>query len=213
MKSICLLSQKPGSSREAFRAYYEGPHATLGMTHFPFSKYLRNHVVSASRPIDFDVVSEFYSADLAKSAEIMAGPVGAIMDADEKRFMDQSLIRPAASEETILYGPPRDIAAAQTRRVLVMLQQPDVDALAAWAEAFGKAEAGVTRISLDIASSFSQGGKAFPFDAMLSLWLAPGAAAPADGALAELNPALTLLTDVCETPPQELAARYNPQPA
>ena len=92
-----------------------------------------------------------------------------------------------------------------------MLQQPDVDALTAWAAAFGKAEAGVIRISLDIASSFSKGSKAFPFDAMLSLWLAPGAAPPDDTVLAELNPALTLLTDVCETTPQELAARYKPR--
>jgi uncharacterized protein (TIGR02118 family) len=212
MKSICLLSQKPGSSREAFRAYYEDNHAVLGMRHFPFTKYLRNHVVSASAPIDFDVVSEFYSDDLAKSGEIMAGPIGAIMDADEKRFMDQSLIRPAASEETILYGPPRDIAEPGTRRVLMMLDSPDVAALTRWARDFGEANPGVERISLDLTTPFAAGPRAFPFDAVLSLWLKSGETPPDAILPGGMNPRLILLVDVCESTPEELASLYEGAP-
>jgi len=209
MKSICLLSQKTGSSREAFRRYYEDNHAILGMRHFPFAKYLRNHVVTASGPIDFDVLSEFYSDDLAKSAEIMAGPIGAIMDADEKRFMDQSLIRPAASDETILYGPPRDIAPPGTRRVLMMLDAPDAAALAAWAPKFAGAHPEITRISLDLATPFVAGDRAFPFDGVLSLWLKPGEAAPAADLPGDVTPRLTVLADVCESTPEQLVSLYG----
>jgi uncharacterized protein (TIGR02118 family) len=210
MKSVCLLSRKPGSSREAFRTYYEERHALLGMRYFPFSKYVRNHVVSASRPIDFDCVSEFYVPDIAKSVQVLAGPVGAIMDADEKRFMDQSLLRPAASEETILYGPARGPARADSRRVMVMMHRPDVAALRDWASLFGAAEAGVARVSLDNATSFTERSRAFPFDAVLSLWLTPGAPLPDDSTLAVLRPTVTVITEVCESEPEQLAALYRP---
>lgn len=209
MKSICLLSQKPGSSREAFRRYYEESHAILGMRHFPFTKYLRNHVVAASAPIDFDVLSEFYADDLAQSAQIMAGPIGAVMDADEKRFMDQGLIRAAASKESILYGPSRDVAPPGTRRVLMLLDAPDVAALAQWAGNVGDAHADIARISLDLTSPFGPGPRAFPFDAVLSLWLKAGAQAPTVDLPGGASHRLSVLTEVCESPPAQIAELYH----
>ena len=44
MKSVCLLTRRAGTTREAFRDYYETQHCRLGMKYFPFAKYLRNHV-------------------------------------------------------------------------------------------------------------------------------------------------------------------------
>src|SRR5512139_3816481 len=119
MKSVCLLTRRPGTTREAFRDYYETQHSRLGMKYFPFAKYLRNHVLESSREIDFDCVSEFYFDAGRSGGDLMATPVGEILRADERKFMDQSLIRPAGAEESILAGPPREEAAPGTRRQLL----------------------------------------------------------------------------------------------
>ena len=73
MKSLCLLTRRAGTTREAFRDYYETQHCRLGMKYFPFAKYLRNHVVAASVDIDFDCVSEFYFAAGRGGAGALAG--------------------------------------------------------------------------------------------------------------------------------------------
>ena len=217
MKSVCLLTRRAGTTRAAFRDYYETQHCRLGMKYFPFVKYLRNHVVAASADIDFDCVSEFYT-DLGRvSGDLMATPIGDIMRADERKFMDQALIRPAVAEESILAGPPRDVAAPGTQRQILMLHpaagEPDeafFDVVRAWGLELGAAP-GVMRASLDRTAIFRTDGPAFPWRAMLSLWLAPGAA-PAQIAAppAALGLGVALLADVCESPPELIRALYDP---
>ena len=217
MKSVCLLTRRAGTAREAFRDYYETQHCRLGMKYFPFAKYLRNHVLAASAEIDFDCVSEFYFDPERGGGDLMATPVGDILRADERKFMDQGLIRPAIAEESILAGPPRDVAAPGTQRQLLMLDPADgaadeafFAAVCDWGLALGAAP-GVMRVSLDRTTPFTPGAGGFPWRAMLSLWLTPGAA-PAQFAPppAALGVGVALLADVCESPPELIRALYDP---
>jgi len=217
MKSLCLLSRRPGTTREAFREYYETRHCKLGMKYYPFAKYLRNHVLESSREIDFDCVSEFYIDDGRLQVDPMSTPAGEILRADERSFMDQSLIRPALGEESILAGPPRDVAPPGTRRQLLLLNpaagSDDAGfpgAVRDWGLAFAK-QAGVQRVSLDRTTAFAPGAAGFPWRAVLSLWLADRAAPLAIGAVPlPLELGVTLLAAVCESPPEEIAALYDP---
>ena len=218
MKSVCLLTRRAGTTREAFRDYYETQHCRLGMKYFPFAKYLRNHVLAASADIDFDCVSEFYFDPERSGGDLMATPVGDILRADERKFMDQGLIRPAVAEESILAGPPRDVAAPGTQRQLLMLEPAGGTAEAAffaaardWGLGLGAAQEGVMRVSLDRTTAFAPGAAGFPWRAMLSLWLAPGAApARITAPSAALRLGVALLVDVCESPPELIHALYDP---
>ena len=218
MKSLCLLTRRAGTTREAFRDYYETQHCRLGMKYFPFAKYLRNHVVAASVDIDFDCVSEFYFDAGRGGADLMATSVGDILRADERKFMDQGLIRPAVAEESILAGPPRDVAAPGTQRQLLMLDPADgaadadfFAALRDWGLALGAAP-GMLRVSLDRATPFAPGAGGFPWRAMLSLWLAPGATpVPILAPPAMLALGVALLVDACESPPELIRALYAPE--
>lgn len=218
MKSVCLLTRRAGTTREAFRDYYETQHCRLGMKYFPFAKYLRNHVVAASADIDFDCVSEFYFDPARGGGDLMATPVGDILRADERKFMDQGLIRPAVAEESILAGPPRDVAAPGTQRQLLMLEPAGGTADAAffaaardWGLGLGAAQEGVMRVSLDRTTPFAPGAAGFPWRAMLSLWLEPGAApARITAPSAALRLGVALLVDVCESPPELIHALYDP---
>ncbi len=62
MKVVTLIQRKPGTTRAAFKDYYEKNHARLGTRYFPFDKYVRNHLDS-SEPADvpFDVYMEAFS--------------------------------------------------------------------------------------------------------------------------------------------------------
>lgn len=167
-KSICALVHKPGSTREAFQAYYESSHAPLGASLFPFSAYARNHLVD---PGDFswDTISEFWSDDIAAAAALMGGPIGETMRADEAKFMDQSRIAPGGAAEEVL--SPGAKADDQGRRSAVLLTAApgaaDWAAVArAWAAALAQQHAGV---SIDFVTAWQQ--PAFPADAVV--WL-PG---------------------------------------
>lgn len=219
MKSVCLLTRRDGTTREAFRDYYETSHSRLGSRHFPFAKYLRNHLVEASQPVDFDVVSEFYFDDDAAIGGLMDGPVGEILRADERKFMEQSLIRSAAVEERVLAGPPRDVAAPGTRRRMFLLSAPGRPderfhaAVCAWGESLAGSP-GVMRVSADLVNpDIPMSPTPFPYDAVLSLWLdgseKDGVAAPEPPAGVSLE--VALLADVCESPPELLAELYQSQ--
>ena len=79
MKVSCLLTRRDDITRQAFREYYESQHAPLGMRHFPFQKYLRNHVLESSSEIDFDVIMESYFDDQVDVAAIDNGDIRSIM--------------------------------------------------------------------------------------------------------------------------------------
>lgn len=217
MKSICLLTRRAGTTRAAFRDYYETGHCRLGMKYYPFAKYLRNHVVESAQDIDFDCVSEFYIEDGRLSVDPKQTAAGKVLDADERSFMEQRLIRPARAEETILFGPPRDVAAPGTRRQLLLLDPAaaiDDETFAAaitdWAQAIANLP-GVVRISLDRVLPYAPDRTPFPCRALLSVWPGVGASPlelPSTPATIELR--VALLADVCETPPAEIAALYDP---
>lgn len=217
MKSVCLLTHRPGSTREAFRDYYENNHSRLGSRYFPFRKYVRNHLLSSVGEVDFDVLTEFFFDDGVDVAKVHSGRVREILDADEKRFMDQRLIRPAGAAEVLLAGSARDVSPAGTRRQMLMLcHTGDAagfgDAVNAWGRQLAAAEARLQRVSVDYTQAYAardEGG--FPFDAVLSLWL------PASGgAVQELSPPAAIalqadvLTEVCESTPELLRALYAP---
>src|SRR5579859_7193698 len=88
MKVITLIARKPGTSRAAFKAYYEENHAPLGTRYFPFDKYVRNHLVSSvPEDVGFDVLMESW-LDRTKAMAILTGEIEGIFAEDEARFMD-----------------------------------------------------------------------------------------------------------------------------
>ena len=217
MKSICLLSRRPGSMRESFRDYYETRHSRLGAKYFPFRKYVRNHVLTADRELDFDVITEFwFDDDFSGPGELMAGRIGVIMSLDERNFMDQSLIRPVAVQEILLAGSPREVAAPGTRRQMLMASPPPGQE-AAFEESIRRwglelsVRSGVSRVSLDrIQNAWAGGPSRFPAAALLSVWLRGEAPAIAVEAPAGVALGASVLTAVCETPTEALRGLYSP---
>ena len=219
MKSVCLLSHRPGSTRQAFRDYYENNHSRLGSRYFPFSKYVRNHVLSSASEVDFDVLTEFFFDDGVDVAGVHSGRIREILDEDERQFMEQRLIRPASAEELLLSGGPRDIAPEGTRRQLLLLSYSGDaagfhDAVNSWGMELAAMGGALPRVSVDYTQAHAASGDGrFPFDAVLSLWL------PAKGqALSGLSPPAAVqvradvLTEVCESTPELLRELYDPNP-
>jgi len=106
-KSVSALVRRPDLSRDAFHAYYEANHAPLAVAHFPFARYVRNHLLDAP-DIGFDTLSEFWAADFDALAAVSAGPVGPLICEDELRFMDKPRNAPAWAEETMLSASDRN---------------------------------------------------------------------------------------------------------
>ena len=151
-KSICALVHKPGSTREAFQRYYEDNHAPLAVGLFPFSAYVRNHLVDPGA-FGWDTISEFWSEDIAEAASLMNGPIGDTMRADEERFMDRSRIAPGGAQETILsHGPQAD---EEGRRTCLLLDAgaADVERFRGWAAALAHHVSGV---SIDFVTPWKQ---------------------------------------------------------
>lgn len=216
-KTVALISRRADLTRPAFREYYETNHAFLGMRHFAFRKYLRNHVVdTAGAGPGFDVFSEFWNESIANAYATLASPIGDLMREDERRFMDQSKQRAARSTERLVAGPPRGIDPTPTRKqILVLTNDGDADRAAffdmaaRWGAALAAAAPGEThRITLDAITPFENAP--FPCDAILSVWLAHAR----HGVTYGTPPAgITLLAvatvESCETTPEVLAANYK----
>lgn len=177
-KSICALVHKPGTTRDAFQTYYETQHASLAISLFPFTGYVRNHVLAADGEFAWDTISEFWSGDIKEAAALMKGPVGVRMRADERRFMDQSRIAPASARELALSdGAP---AAADGARTAMLVHGEDT-AVLAWARTLAADHAGV---SVDFAESWQH--PAFPADAVI--WM------PGHHAFSSTPPGLAMVT-------------------
>lgn len=207
-KNIALLPRRSGLTRAQFRDYYETQHARLAIGYFPFTRYVRNHLADAEE-VGFDTISEFWSDDLARLAALMETDVGELMRADEQRFMDRPQIRSGAAEEYPLAGAARTTESALLDKYAYLLRLPAgaaatavVAELTAWAQRLvARPDAGCTCATLDIVHPW---GAAFPFDAVLWLWMsAPQAPAPS------APPGVTvwqrLRVSAHETPPAVMA--------
>jgi uncharacterized protein (TIGR02118 family) len=157
MKSICVLARREDTSREAFHTYYENNHAPLALRHFPFDRYVRNHIID-NADLGFDTISEFWAQDTTPLAGLMEGPVGDILRADEQRFMDQSKTAPAVSREHVL-SPG---AIGEQRFALLLNWTGDDETIIDWAARMAVNTPGVY---MDFATSWQT--PAFPARAVL----------------------------------------------
>lgn len=208
MKSVCLLSRRADLSRMAFRDYYESQHCLLGMRHFPFQRYVRNHLLCSDPEVDFDCLSEFEVSAGFRSQDVLNSPAGVLLRADEQRFMMREFIRPAAAVESLLFGPQRGVDRFVSGRQLLLFKRGDealqsfARRLAAHGAALGAATPGVRRVTLDLFQAYP--GIAFGYDAMLSLWLEDGAEVAKSNWPAEVS----MLVNSHESPPEQLVAFY-----
>lgn len=195
MKSLCTLVHKPGTTREAFQHYYEESHAPLAIRYFPFTRYVRNHLLD-SDDIGFDTISEFWAKDTAALAEVSSGPVGEIMRADEEKFMDRARIAQAGAGEHVLSaGVPMNADGLRTA-LLIDGDGAMADIALDWATELA---ADMPGVSLDITTAY--GEPVFPASAVL--WL-PGT--PAIGRAPSRLQIRRLLVRRCETPREQLLA-------
>lgn len=208
MKSLCTLARRPGLSRSAFQAHYEGNHAPLACRWFPFAAYARNHLIDAPG-IGFDTISEFWAEDMAAILAVNQGQAGSIMRADEARFMDMTRVGPGGAEEHRLSDGP--VADGEGRRLaaLVRWSAPDAQiwpALLGWARRVAASRPGV---SLDRVTPWETPG----FPAQAVLWAPPGDLGNPPATLS----VATVLVRHCPTPPRDLiagrAAGREEQPA
>lgn len=195
-KSICALVHRPDSTRAAFQAYYEEHHAPLGARHFPFTRYVRNHLTDGD-DVGYDTISEFWADDIAAAAALMSGPVGDILRADEEKFMDQTRIAPAGVEEHVLSpGAPTGPDGVRTAFLIASTVPGEGwrEAALSYGRSFATQQPGV---SLDFAQSW--GTTAFPANAVL--WV-PGKAEP--GAIPEALAIRRVIAHRIETPAEQL---------
>ncbi|WP_380877966.1 hypothetical protein ACFB49_14970 [Sphingomonas sp. DBB INV C78] len=203
LKSFAFMPRRVDSSRADFRTYYETRHTPLALEYFRFQKYIRNHLADDQEP-GFDCLSEFWHGDPTVAAKTMAGPAGEVLRVDERKFTDQSNIRAAVAESSLLSGPQRDYQPGATPKTLWLLSGSDRPALlnAATAAAAGRTD----RVMLDLLSPFDE--RPIPCDAILSVWGADDFAfTPPPGW--SLRHRLPVLAE--ETAPEILAR--SPQPA
>ena len=157
MKSICVLARRGDTSREAFHTYYENNHAPLALRYFPFSRYVRNHLMDGA-DLGFDTISEFWAKDTTALAALMQGPVGEILREDERRFMDQSKTAPASAREQV-FSPG---VIREQRFALLLNWTDEAEMIVDWAARMGDNTPGVY---IDFVTSWRT--PAFPARAVL----------------------------------------------
>ncbi len=176
MKSISLITRRPDLSPAAFQSYYEDTHCWLGMKHFPFTRYTRNHLAVESAAVDFDCLSEFGMEPSFDGGDVMRSRSRALMLDDERQFMLPERIRVAVVREQALVGTADDTLGCSRYLLLFQCVGADLETYQA-----GVAEAaqewladvpGVRHASLDL--RVASAGSAFPYDALLWLTLEAG---------------------------------------
>jgi uncharacterized protein (TIGR02118 family) len=116
VKTLALIVRKQGTTRDAFRAHYEGVHAPLGLTVMSgLVRYVRHHVREELHgAAGFDVVTSFTYRDAAALRAViarLASPAGDAVLRDELEFMDKPRNRFFAVREVSEHGV-RDRGAA-----------------------------------------------------------------------------------------------------
>lgn len=199
MKSISLISRRGDLSRAAFLRYYEDSHCWLGMKHFPFIRYTRNHLTAAPSGVDFDCVSEFGLATGFNGGDVMRSRSRALMLDDELKFMDPERIRVATVQEQTLVDTSTKAPATEISRYLLLFQRTDSDQPTFQANVENTAKEMVAEMdqishaSLDlVAKSDSR----FPYDALLWLTMSQESALslPKSGELQGLLAVVTVST-------------------
>ncbi len=166
MKSICALVHREGLDRRHFQDHYENSHAPLAIRHFPFTRYVRNHLLDA-QDIGYDTISEFWAEDINATAALMDGPVGDIMRADEERFMNRARTAPAAADEHVLSAGEPSIADGTRVAAFINWRGADADgrkAAMAWGVECASVMEGIT---LDFTTSWREP----PFPSRAILWM------------------------------------------
>jgi hypothetical protein len=214
MKVITLIARRPGTSRAAFKAYYENNHAPLGTRYFPFDKYVRNHLVSSvPEDLGFDVLMESW-LDRAKALGILTGEVERIFDEDEARFMNAPP-RPAGLDvvEYVVQGKPRGVDPRGVRKIAWFLKADGLaknqflHKAADWSKVLA-GEAKAARATIDDVAPDHE-SPFFTGDAILTLWVDKATAAPTVPPPAGIRVQATLVLDSQETPPEELKANFG----
>ena len=110
IKSIALISKKPGLSQEEFIKHYEEVHAPLALKHLPtFRKYVRNYIIAfpGTPEPDFDCVTEFWFDDIEGAMAVQEAlgdyktEIGKIFLADEEKFQDRGKTRTFLVDERV----------------------------------------------------------------------------------------------------------------
>ncbi len=211
MKVITLITRRPELTRAAFKDYYEDHHAPLGTRHFPFEKYVRNHLVE-SNPDDvgFDCLMECW-IDREKALVSLDGALGDLFAEDEARFMVNRGIGVDVVEHVVA-GPPRAVDPRGVRKVAWLLAAGGIDRaeFLRLATKWGKELSETTGAARAVVDEVLPGHQSplFAADAVLILWLG-GADAPTPiDPPAGITVQAMLVLDSQETPPEELAAAY-----
>ena len=214
MKVVTLIQRKPGTTRAAFKDYYEKNHAPLGSRYFPFDKYVRNHLDS-SEPADvpFDVYMEAF-LDRQKALTFLTGDIAKIFDEDEARFMNAPP-RPEGfdAEERLVSGLPRGVDPRGTPKTAFFVSNTGgaapkafFDAVADWGKKLGE-ETNAARVMLDEVIPGHQ-VSFFKSDAVLILWTGHTFTATPKGPAGTRIDAMLAL-DSQETTPEELKANFG----
>ncbi|PRB83964.1 EthD domain-containing protein [Pseudomonas sp. MYb185] len=208
MKAVSLISRRADLGRTEFRHYYENTHCWLAMQHFPFRRYVRNHVLDQPQ-LDFDCISEFELAEDLSQYDLMASRSRQLILDDEQQFMDQSRIRIAAATEYPLIVPAAEVPAERLESQVLLLQleeQPLRAVVEQLARRLADTRPDLHAMRLDLLHSDPQ--RPFPCNALLWLdWLDRREAVPA-----RLNELPGLLHELwlvrSSTAPSQLQERF-----
>jgi uncharacterized protein (TIGR02118 family) len=124
IRVIALMARRRGSTREAFRAYYEASHAPLARRRFGrwFRGYVRGHPLEVAGPeLAYDSVTELWYDDAKAFGEVaayLASPAGDEIHADEQRFMERPENAFFAAREAVRAGAARPAPGAAARLAL-----------------------------------------------------------------------------------------------